>query len=61
MGRLQRGRHVPSLLIVDADHVEASDDGDGHPAGDACPQRLAVVLERCTGELEPAAGPPWSP
>jgi diguanylate cyclase (GGDEF)-like protein len=38
-----------ALLVVDVDHFKRYNDCHGHPAGDACLQRIAALLRGCAG------------
>ena len=45
MSRIERGRQFPvSIVMADVDHLKATNDSQGHAAGDALLKRLAQVL-----------------
>jgi diguanylate cyclase (GGDEF)-like protein len=46
LGRARRGNYPISLLLGDVDFFKAFNDSYGHPAGDACLQRVAAALKR---------------
>ena len=45
VGRARRGHHPISLLLCDVDFFKAFNDAYGHPAGDACLQKVALALQ----------------
>lgn len=42
--RAQRNGEALSLLLIDVDHFKPYNDAFGHPAGDACLQRVAALI-----------------
>ncbi|MER0236906.1 GGDEF domain-containing protein [Fulvimarina sp. MAC8] len=51
--RLSEGRSL-ALMMIDIDHFKAYNDALGHPAGDACLQRVANALASAASDQEGA-------